>query len=100
LRDCTHCCISRWSATVSTGTKFIGRLDDAATAVANDYAINGVAALDVGSIVSFSGFRPETGHAGAVQRGAAEPVQPEQRGSTIRRGSRISPRARSFACSI
>lgn len=51
--------------TVSTGTKFIGRLEpiarstttvaleplDAATAAANDYAINGVAALDVGSIV-------------------------------------------------
>jgi hypothetical protein len=50
---------------VSTGTKFIGRLEpiansnstvelrplDAATAAANTYAINGVAALDVGSIV-------------------------------------------------
>jgi hypothetical protein len=51
--------------TVVTGTKFIGRLEtipnstntvtlaplDAATAAANDYAINGVSALDVGSIV-------------------------------------------------
>jgi hypothetical protein len=51
--------------TVSIGTKFIGRLEtipnststvtleplDAATAAQNDYAINGVQALDVGSIV-------------------------------------------------
>ncbi len=51
--------------TVSTGTKFIGRLEpianskttvtlvplDAAAAEQNDYAINGVAALDVGAIV-------------------------------------------------
>jgi hypothetical protein len=51
--------------TVSTGTKFIGRLEtiphstttvtlqplDAATAAQNDYAINGVPALDIGSIV-------------------------------------------------
>jgi hypothetical protein len=51
--------------TVATGTKFIGRLEtipnstttveltplDAATAAANDYAINGVPALDVNSIV-------------------------------------------------
>ena len=51
--------------TVSVGTKFIGRLEpianssstvtlvplDAATAEQNDYAVNGVAALDVGSIV-------------------------------------------------
>jgi len=52
-------------ATVSVGPKFIGRLEtipnssstvaleplDAATAAANDYAINGVPALDIGSIV-------------------------------------------------
>jgi small nuclear ribonucleoprotein (snRNP)-like protein len=51
--------------TVATGTKFIGRLEtiggstsavtlqplDAATAAQNDYAINGVAVLDVNSIV-------------------------------------------------
>lgn len=51
--------------TVATGTKFIGRLEpipnstsavslvplDAATGAANEYAINGVPALDVGSIV-------------------------------------------------
>jgi hypothetical protein len=51
--------------TVSIGTKFIGRLEpipnssstvtleplDAATAAANDYAINGVSALDIASIV-------------------------------------------------
>ena len=51
--------------TVSVGTKFIGRLEpianssstvtlialDAATAAQNDYAVNGVAALDVASIV-------------------------------------------------
>jgi hypothetical protein len=51
--------------TVSIGTKFIGQLEtiphstatvtleplDAATAAQNDYAINGVAALDIGSIV-------------------------------------------------
>jgi hypothetical protein len=50
---------------VSGGTKFIGRLEtiphstttvtleplDAATAAKNDYAVNGVAALDIGSIV-------------------------------------------------
>jgi hypothetical protein len=50
---------------VATGAKFIGRLEtipnsattvtlvplDAATAAANDYAVNGAAALDVGSIV-------------------------------------------------
>ncbi len=52
-------------ATVVIGTKFIGRLEtianssstvmlaplDAATADKNDYAINGVPALDIGSIV-------------------------------------------------
>ena len=52
-------------ATVSIGTRFIGRLEtipgssatvrlaplDAATAAKNEYAINGVAALDIGSIV-------------------------------------------------
>jgi len=51
-------------ATTVSGTKFIGKLEliansastvallplDSATAAQNDYAINGVAALDVGSI--------------------------------------------------
>jgi hypothetical protein len=51
--------------TIAAGTKFIGRLEpianssttvtlvplDAATAAQNDYAINGAAALDIGSIV-------------------------------------------------
>ena len=50
---------------IATGTKLIGRLEtipnstttvtleplDPATAARNDYAINGVAALDIGSIV-------------------------------------------------
>ena len=51
--------------TIAAGTRFIGRLEplpdssstvslvplDATTAANNDYAINGVAALDIGSIV-------------------------------------------------
>ncbi len=58
--------------TVSLGTRFIGRLEpiansastvalaplDAATAAANDYAVNGVAALDVGSIVFIQPLPP------------------------------------------